>query len=83
MLNFQKIINLQDANKENETTISELKDKMHSGNDRTPLKMNRSFSNITLNTPRTPKTPKTPAHVGKENNSPAMVVLSPLRVRNQ
>ncbi|XP_055310106.1 interaptin [Sitodiplosis mosellana] len=77
-----KIMNLQDANKENETTISELKDKIHSGNDRTPLKMNRSFSNITLNTPRTPKTPKTPALAGKENNSPAMVVLSPLRVRN-
>lgn len=78
----QKILHLQDANKENETTISELKEKIHTVNDRTPLKVNRSFSNINLNTPRSPKTPKTPALAGKENNSPATLVLSPLRVRN-
>lgn len=74
-------MHLQDVNKEKETTITELKEKIHSANDRTPLKINRSFSNINLNTPRTPKTPKTPGLVGKEN-SPATVVLSPLRVRN-
>lgn len=74
---------MQDANKENEATITELTEKIHSVNDRTPLKINRSLNNITLNTPRTPKTPKTPALLGgKENQSPAPTILSPLRVRN-
>lgn len=73
----QKINHLQDANKENETTITELKEKMHSGNERTPLKLNLSLGNIQQNTPRTPKTPKTPA-LG--NKSP--LIMSPLRMRN-
>lgn len=80
--NLQKIQNLQDANKENEETITELKEKIHTVNDRTPLKLNRSMTNIQLNTPRTPKTPKSSALTNKENLSPAPSMLSPLRVRN-
>lgn len=68
-------MHLQDANKENESTIMDLNEKIHSGNERTPLKMNLSLGNI--QTPRTPKTPKTP---GLNNKSPA--IMSPLRVRN-
>lgn len=78
----QKIQHLQNANKENEATIVELKDKMHSSNERTPLKLNRSLTTIQLNTPRTPKTPKSSVLANKENMSPSAAVLSPLRVRN-
>lgn len=79
-------MHLQEANKENETTISELQEKIHSGNERTPLKVNRSISNIAMNTPRSPKTPKTPktttAISGKENSPAVMSPLNALRVRN-
>lgn len=83
---FQKIVQLQDTNKENETVIMDLKEKVNSThNDRTPLKLNRSHANV--NTPKTPKTPKTPALSGKENQSPSITVvgtMSPsiLRIRN-
>lgn len=76
----QKINQLKDVNKENEKSIIELRDKIHSpANERTPLKSNR---NISSNTPRTPKTPKTPLAFAsrKENQSPVTTVLSPLRV---
>lgn len=69
-------MHLQDANKENEMTITELKEKMDSGNDRTPLKVNLSFGKI--HSPRTPKTPKTPS-LGTKSPS---ILMSPLRVRN-
>lgn len=75
-------MHLQDTNKENESTIIELKEKIQSAaGERTPLKMNRSHANITLNTPRTPKTPKTPLVLnGKENQNSPAAVLSPLRM---
>lgn len=76
----QKILHLQDANKENETSFNELKEKLHSGNERTPLKVNLSLSNIQPNTPRTPKTPKTPG-LGNKSPAPALI-MSPLLMRN-
>lgn len=77
--NFQKITKLQNVNKENESEISELREKVINNNlnsntdERTPLKLNRSHANLTLSTPKTPKTPKTPLF-GKENQSPSSVM---------
>lgn len=89
-INFQKIIQLQNANKDNESIISELKAKViQTGNvsgERTPLKP--THANVTLNTPKTPRTPKTPLF-GKENQSPSTLLttagtMSPgiVRIRN-
>lgn len=67
--------------------ISELKEKVILSNgasgERTPLKLNRSHANVTLNTPKTPKTPL----FGKENQSPLMTFTADgstgiVRIRN-